>query len=157
MSSDEIFLQTLAEALEAVRLDALVVGSIAAAIQGATIVTQDVDLLIRDTPQNRKKLIALARALDTDPAIPIAGLTQALTFARLEPHVDILFDGISGNLKFASLKSRRVIFRLGGAKLAVISLDDVIASKRAANRTKDRAQLPNIEETRRLRKTADLK
>lgn len=60
MSFDEAFLSTLARALQSVRLDALVIGSVAGQLQGAQLATLDVDLLIRDTPSNRTKLIRLA-------------------------------------------------------------------------------------------------
>src|ERR1700722_16849568 len=56
MSSDELFLSQLLAALAAVKLEALVVGSAAAVLQGAPVMTQDVDLLVGNTQRNREKL-----------------------------------------------------------------------------------------------------
>ncbi|MCL2725646.1 MAG: hypothetical protein FWD69_14525 [Polyangiaceae bacterium] len=46
-SSDEDFVESVARALEASKLDAIVVGATAAVLQGAPLTTQDVDLLVR--------------------------------------------------------------------------------------------------------------
>lgn len=63
MSSDESFLERLALALTAVKLDAVIVGMAAAAVQGAPVMTEDVDLLVRDTDRNRKKVRELCAEL----------------------------------------------------------------------------------------------
>jgi hypothetical protein len=62
MSSDEAFLELLLQALHDSGLEAIVVGTVAAVLQGAPIMTQDVDLLIRDTARNRGKLDKLCAA-----------------------------------------------------------------------------------------------
>jgi len=49
-SSDDSFLRDLVRALEVTGLEAIIVGSTAAVLQGAPVMTQDVDLLVRDTP-----------------------------------------------------------------------------------------------------------
>ena len=56
MSPDEAFVLRLLEALDSAGLEGLIVGMTGAALQGAPAMTQDVDLLIRDTPKNREKL-----------------------------------------------------------------------------------------------------
>lgn len=55
MSPDENFLVRLLGALAKVRLEAIVVGSASAAMQGVPVLTEDVDLLVRDTPRNRRR------------------------------------------------------------------------------------------------------
>jgi hypothetical protein len=52
MSPDERFLDTLLEALERVRLEAIIVGATAAIMHDAPVLTRDIDLLIRDTQMN---------------------------------------------------------------------------------------------------------
>ena len=55
-----------------------------------------------------------------------------------------IMDGIKS---FESLRSRAAEISLGRVDLVVADLRDVIASKRAANRPKDVAALPVLEET----------
>ena len=62
-SKDETFLYELAIALQNVGLEAIVVGNMASILNGAPVLTQDVDLLVRDTPLNRRKLKRLATEL----------------------------------------------------------------------------------------------
>src|SRR5207248_8462972 len=62
MSSDisEKTLVALAKALRAVKLEAIVIGNCASMLNGAPVTTQDIDLLIRDTRTNRRKLARFA-------------------------------------------------------------------------------------------------
>ncbi len=55
-SSDEAFVLAVLKALKESSLEAIVVGSVAAVLQGSPVTTQDMDLLVRDTPTNRKKI-----------------------------------------------------------------------------------------------------
>ena len=62
MSSDvsEKTLVALAKALRAAKLEAIVIGNTASMLNGAPVTTQDIDLLIRDTRTNRRKLVRFA-------------------------------------------------------------------------------------------------
>lgn len=66
--------------------------------------------------------------------------------------VQIHFDRIAGGLTFSSIRSRAQSVMVGDEKLAVAALADVIRSKRAANRPKDRAVLPILRDTMAVRK-----
>jgi hypothetical protein len=156
MSPDEHFLAQLLGALAEVRLEAIVVGSGSAAMQGAPIMTEDVDLLIRDTPRKRQKLEALCE-LTGASLIDISPLANGKRLAGLEVNVDILFDVLPGGRSFESLRSRSVRVRIGKETAVVASLADVIASKQAANRPKDRAQLPILRDTLRVHGVLDRK
>jgi hypothetical protein len=61
--------------------------------------------------------------------------------------IDIHYDRITGGLTFFLLRSRAQIVAVGREKLAVAALADVIRSKEAANRPKDRAVLPILRDT----------
>lgn len=62
---------------------------------------------------------------------------------------------IHGVRSFEGLRSRSTERRLDGLTVLVASLEDIIASKRAAGRDRDLAVLPVLEQTRRaLAKTA---
>lgn len=68
---------SVARALRENRLEAVMIGNAAAALQGAPVTTLDVDFLFRKTPQNLRKLKAVARALDAvilKPYYPVSGL-----------------------------------------------------------------------------------
>jgi hypothetical protein len=69
--------------------------------------------------------------------------------------VDVLFDEISGKLRFEALRSRSVKIPLGSLEAVVAVLEDVIASKEAAGRPKDLAQLPILRDTLRVRKALE--
>jgi hypothetical protein len=70
---------------------------------------------------------------------------------RLAVPVEIHYDRISGGLTFSSVRARAQIVVVGGEKLLVASLADVIRSKRAAGRPKDRAVLPILRDTLKVR------
>src|SRR5438067_4329842 len=105
MSPDERFLDVLLDALDQVHLEAIIVGATAAIMQDAPVLTRDIDLLIRDTGLNRKKLEALSRHLGGTSPAPVFELTNTLRILGTEIPIDILLDRIAGGLTFESLKS----------------------------------------------------
>lgn len=149
MSPDEDFVRELARAIRAVKLEAVVVGSGAAILQGVPLLTEDIDVLVRDTPVVRKKLELLAEKMG-GAWVEISPLTAARRLVGLRVGVDVLFDQIAGDLRFESIRSRARGVRLGDEVVVVASLEDVIRSKAAADRPKDRAQLPILRDTLRV-------
>jgi hypothetical protein len=150
MSPDEAFIVALLRALRAVDLEAIIVGNAAAAIQGAPVTTQDVDLLVRDTPRNREKLLRLSEILGAAKPVSIGPLTSAERISGGAWPVDILFETLPGNLGFASLRSRCRAVPIADVTATVASLEDVIRSKEAAGRPKDLAMLPILRDALRV-------
>lgn len=148
-SSDEAFVERLARVLRESRLEAIVVGATAAVMQGAPLTTMDVDLLIRRTPANEKKLRAVCERLHLTR---LAVTTDIESLTGEAGHIDILYDAIPPNLRFESVRARATRMKVGAATLLVASLEDVIRSKRAAGRPKDLAALPTLEDTLRVRR-----
>jgi hypothetical protein len=146
MSSDEQFLAALLDAAHAAGLEILIVGSTAAVLQGAPVMTQDVDILIRDTRANREKLERFAKALGARMMRP-SDLSTAIKLVDIDIPVDVLFDRLPTGERFEALRSRSKAIALGRHSAVVIALEDVIASKQAAGRDKDRAQLPTLQQT----------
>jgi len=146
MSSDEAFILEVLAALRDSGVEGIVVGSVAALLQGAPLTTDDMDVLIRDTPANRNKLQDLEQRLG-GKAIPVSPLSSALRITTRQANLDILFDEIPGGLGFQGLRSRSARIDLGDAIAVVASLEDIIASKEAAGRSKDIAQLPILKDT----------
>jgi len=150
MSSDEAFVLAVLKALKTVGLEAVVVGNVAAILQGAPVTTQDIDLLIRDTVRNRRKISAFGRVLGAQPR-RISVLTDSLRIDAAGGTVDLIFDRIPGRLSFQALRSRAVHLDLAGTEAVVARLADVIASKEAADRPKDRAQLAALRDALRVK------
>ena len=150
-SSDESFVLEVLAALEQTKLEALVVGSVAAVLQGSPVTTQDLDLLVRDTPANRQKIEKLGQCLGARPR-EISSLTNVLRIDAASAPVDLLFDRLAGDLSFESLRSRSIAIELAGRTAKVASLEDVIRSKEASGRPKDHAQLPILRDTLRVKR-----
>jgi hypothetical protein len=134
------------EALVEEGVEFLVVGLAAAALQGAPAVTQDIDLWFRDLNDAR-----LAKALGRVGAIyipPRANHGPLFAGAGTE-----LFDVVlkpQGLRTFAVEARRALRVPLGDAEVPVLPLARIIASKRAADRAKDRAILPVLEDVLRV-------
>jgi predicted nucleotidyltransferase len=141
-------LSRIAEALHDARLDAVLIGNAAAALQGAPVTTLDFDFFFRDTPTNRKKLVAFARALGAivlRPYYPASSLFRVTDDALL---LQADFLGVIHGLRsYEGVRKRATTVEIGGHTLRVASLEDIVKSKKAANRPKDRAALPALEAT----------
>ena len=143
----------LARALRVARLEAIVIGNCASMLNGAPVTTQDIDLLIRDTSTNRRKLARFAQAIGGSVPMPVSELSKVEWIeSGLAVPVEIHYDRISGGLTFSSVRSRAQIVEVGEEKLRVAALSDVIRSKQAAGRPKDRAVLPILRDTLAVKK-----
>lgn len=154
LSSDERLLVELLEALDLVGLDAIVVGSVAAILQGVPVTTQDVDLLARDTPRNRQKIRSLSEELGMVVS-ELSPLIAGVRLLRRNLQVDILFDRLRPRLTFERLKARSVRVEIGARTARVACLGDVAAAKKAVGRPKDLLHLHLIEETLRVKEALD--
>jgi hypothetical protein len=135
--------------LDDVRLDAVLIGNAAAALQGAPVTTVDFDFLFRKTPRNLTKLKAFAKNLQAAilrPYYPASGLYRVV---RDDDGLQVDFmTTIHGIRSFEGVRDRASIIEVGGAELRVASLTDIIKSKRAAGRPRDLAVLPILETAR---------
>jgi hypothetical protein len=141
-------LERVALALENARLEAILFGNAAAALHGAPITTIDFDFLFRRTPLNLRKLKQFAAQLGATvfrPYYPVSSL-----FRVVNDDIGLQVDFLSvahGVRSFESLRTRATRVPFGDATLLVASLQDIIKSKRAAGRERDRAVLPVLERT----------
>jgi predicted nucleotidyltransferase len=145
-------LEKIAKALARCRLEAVLIGNAAAALHGAPVTTVDVDFMFRKTPANLRKLKkfgALMNCMVFQPYYGSSGLYRAV---NEDDGIQVDFMSVVHGVRgYSSLKSRATAVTFGGSELLVASLDDVIASKRAAGRPRDRAVLEVLEKT--LRET----
>jgi nucleotidyltransferase DUF2204 len=156
ISKDDQFLGKLAAALRSVGIEAIIVGNTASILNDAPVLTQDVDLLVRDTPLNRRKLKKLAAELGGTGPAPITKLTTIEHIFGTRVPIDILFDKMIGTKDFASVRSHARQVAVGTDVLTVASLEDVIKSKKAAGRAKDLAVMPILETTLAARRARGL-
>lgn len=141
-------LAAIAETLTRCRLEAILIGNAAAALQGAPVTTMDFDFFFRATPLNRKKLREFAGHLNAyilRPYYPVSSLFRVINDDR-GLQVDFLSQA-HGIRSFESLRARSQPLDIGGYPILVADLADVIASKRAAKRNRDLAVLEVLETT----------
>jgi len=137
---------TLARVLDEQRLEAVLIGNAAAALQGAPVTTVDFDFLFRKTPTNIRKLKAIAKSLGAmllRPYYPASGLYR---ITRDDDQLQLDFMGrIDGVRSIEGMRRRASRMDMGGHALLVASLADIIRSKRAAGRPRDQAVLEILE------------
>jgi hypothetical protein len=130
------------------RLDAVMVGNAAAALHGAPVTTLDVDFMFRKTPTNMKKLKAVARSLGASifrPYYPVSALFRVVNDEQgLQLDFMSRLDGVRS---FERLQTRATAVSFRDQPLLIASLADIIKSKRAAGRSRDRAVLEILEKT----------
>lgn len=134
----------------------VLVGGLAATLYGSPHVTTDVDI----TPErDRQNLERLARALeDLDARIRTEGEPDGLPFDRAAEtlervsvlnlttrigDLDLAFEP-AGTGGFADLRRGAVEIEIHGLRIPVAALTDIIRSKEAAGRDKDRLTLPTL-------------
>jgi predicted nucleotidyltransferase len=135
--------------LNRLKLDAVLIGNAAAALQGAPVTTVDLDFLFRPTAVNLRKLKAFARALQATVLRPYYPVSSLYRVVRDEDGLQVDFMGtVHGLRSFEGVKARAQRVRIDDVEIAVASLDDVIRSKRAAGRPRDEAVLELLERAR---------
>jgi hypothetical protein len=119
----------------------LVVGLSAALLEGAAVATQDIDLWFhRSDPDQLRKAAEEAGGFWTSgfgmqpPAFGGSGFDR----------IDYVFSP-QGLEDFDVEYARAREYEVQGVRLKVLPLERVLASKRAADRPKDRAQIPALE------------
>jgi len=141
-------LQTILTALEKARLEAVLIGAAAAAIHGAPVTTLDFDFMFRRTPLNLKKLKTFADEVGgviLRPYYPVSSLYRVVNEnTGLQADFMAVIHGVKS---FNSLRSRAQRMTIGGRELLVADLADIIASKKAAGRARDRAMLEILQRT----------
>lgn len=125
------------------RVPFMVVGLSAAALQGAPVVTQDVDLWFRNPADPR-----IQRALKAVDGtyVPVIMLNPPMFVGDAVDLFDIVLN-MSGLEDFDVERRNAVLIPLGRYRLPVLPLARIIVSKQAANREKDRLVLPRLKNT----------
>jgi hypothetical protein len=141
-------------------VDFVLIGGLAGALHGSPAATNDADICPARTPENLTRLAAAL--VDLDARIRTESEPDGLAFDRSPEFLSVVdlvnTTTVAGDLDISfvptgtdgydDLAERSVEFDIGGARVQVASLDDVIHSKRTAGRPKDHATLPLLEALR---------
>ena len=130
------------------RLDAVLIGNAAAAIQGSPVTTMDFDFMFRKTPTTLAKLKRVAEDLGAVVFRPFYPASQLYRITRDRDGLQLDFMAkIHGIRSFESLRGRASTVLFGEHELLVAALRDIIRSKESAGRDQDLAVLPILRRT----------
>jgi hypothetical protein len=151
----------ICQVLDEEGVEFVIVGGFAAVIHGSSLPTRDIDIVPSRSSENLERL---ARALDrlgamlrtdADPvptrldAAFLAEMPSMLNLVTDHGEVDLTFVPAGRAGGFEGWRTGATTERIGeGLTVLVGSLDDIIDSKRAADRPKDRSALPYLESLR---------
>ena len=151
--------QAILEVLHRHGVDMVVVGGFAAVVQGSPIPTRDLDVTPLRTDDNLARLSAALTELDARvraegaPADGVRFAHDAASLGSVETwnlltrfgELDVTFTP-SGTTGYDDLRREAVEVSLRGTPVLIASLADIVRSKSAANRDKDRRALPVLRE-----------
>ena len=142
----------------------VLIGGLAATLYGSPHVTTDVDISPSSASANLERLTAALAVLEArirvegvpeglafDPAPSLLSRVSILNLTTRFGDLDLTFEP-SGTGGYGDLIKAAISLDIGDVQLLVASLDDVIRSKEAAGREKDRLTLPTL---RRLKERLD--
>lgn len=149
LQADEIF-----ACLDRHRVRYVLIGGLAAVLQGSPLATFDADICPARDAENLRRLASALEELDARIRTPdtpegvrfardqtfLAGV-QILNLVTRFGDLDLSFRP-SGTDGFEDLAAGSIEVQIKGASVRVASLQDVIRSKEAADRPKDRRVLP---------------
>ncbi len=144
------------EGLLDAEVDFILVGGLAAVIQGAPVVTMDVDIVHKRDPENISRLLAFLKSIGACHRLPggrvlqptrkeLSGTGHVLLKTRLGP-LDIL-GSIEGGQTYEDLVAHIIEIDFRGYVLRVLDLRKIAELKRSSSDPKDAQRLAIIEET----------
>ena len=163
--STSVNLGAILEGLMKAGVEFILVGGLAAVVQGAPVTTMDVDIVHNQSPENIAKLLSFLKSIDTFHRRPddkviepkesdISGMGYALFATQLGP-LDVLAV-IEEGRAYGDLLEHTVEIEFRNHTIRVLDLKMLIQLKRNSTDPKDRQRLPVLEETlRQLKKEYD--
>jgi hypothetical protein len=156
--------QAIVQRLTQERVEFVVIGGLAMIAHGSTYLTKDLDICYNRTPVNLAALVAALAPLHpylrgAPPGLPFrfdvptlqAGLNFTLTMDCGDLDVLGEVSGIGNYERVLAQSEERTLF---GLPIRILSLDGLIAAKKAAGRGKDRQHLLELEELKKLKDSA---
>jgi len=146
----------LFRALNSAEVEHVVVGGVAAILEGAPIATLDLDIVYRPDRDNLQRLVTLLDKLEARYRDPARREIRP-TVDRLENNeVNLLntnlgpldaMQRIGASWSWDDVVERSHVVQVGGLEVRVLDLASIIESKLVADRDKDRAMLPVLRRT----------
>ncbi len=128
----------------------IVVGGIAAILQGSPLTTDDIDVVYSSTEENLPRLARALAKLEAQYLDPAGRRLEPNTsrLASMKVHllstkcgrVDVLRT-VGNNLAYQDLVGQSRVFQVEEFSVQVLNLETIIATKEHANRPKDRSHL----------------
>ena len=153
------FLRLLAT-LHRHEVEFVVVGGVAAVVEGAIVNTQDLDVVYSNRQANLERVLAALQSLDCVYRDPAERVIRP-TVDRLRENRMNLLRGTAGDIDvmqriapgwtFADVLVRSHPLEIAGMSIRVLDLASVIESKTALGRPKDLAALPVLRNTLEMR------
>ncbi len=145
------------------QVEFLIVDGVAAQLEGAPVMTFDLDVLCSLRPENMARLLDALHEIKARYRDPAGGHIEpdAVRLATLQMHLHTelgplnVVVRIGKDLGYEDLVGRTVEFQLDDAQVRVLELAAVIETKEHANREKDRAVLPVLRQTLALKTAPD--
>ncbi|MDP3027899.1 MAG: hypothetical protein Q8O04_00065 [Deltaproteobacteria bacterium] len=149
-------LSAVLEGLIEAGVEFILVGGLAAVVQGAPVTTMDVDIVHNQSSENIAKLLAFLKSIDAFHRRPddqmirpkegdISGMGHALFTTRLGP-LDVLAV-IEEGRAYKDILEHTVEIEFRGHTIRVLDLKTLVELKRTSRDLKDRQRLPVLEET----------
>ena len=153
-------------ALNKAGVEYIVIGGVAATYHGSARITFDIDICYNPTPSNRERLAKLLVSWHSELRGAERGLpfvidartlrdVPVLTLTTDEDDIDVM-DRVAGVGEYRDVLATSEPGEIDGVKARVISLDGLIAAKKAAGRRKDQEALLELEALREIRKKKGL-
>ena len=153
---------SMIQGLSAAGVRFVVVGGVAAAAHGSAHVTFDLDICYDAAPDNVARLAKLLASWEAYPrgverGLPFFmderqfGTTPVMTLTTREGSLDVL-DRVAGVGDYAEVLNNSIDLEAFDVSFPTLDLPALIKAKRAAGRSKDIAQLPELEALAAIRK-----
>lgn len=146
MSSDENILQHILKIIKKVKLETILVGNTACALQGVPVMTQDIDFFVRDTELNREKIKEFAKLINGQIVKFDNAITNSVRVETKDAVVDFVFH-LGPKQSFESVRAKSKIIKVGNVLCRVALLEEIYKSKMYYNRDKDKYVLNLIKNT----------
>lgn len=162
-----IFYEEIFKAFQKQRVKYVIVGGIAVNLLGSMRTTADMDILVEMSDENLAKIVAILKKQGYNVRQPVDPMgiadrklrenwvqnkrMKALNFYKDQElkEVDII---IESPVSFAKARKTALSIKCGALTLPVISIDNLIAMKKTANRPVDKIDIEELKQIKRIRR-----
>ena len=147
------------------QVDFVIIGGVAAIMHGATTFTQDIDVCASFDNENITRIVAAMADLDPRYRMTPQKLKMPHDASRLFGYKNLylqttlgeidLLSEVDGVGPFNVVKQHATFFEVDQARIAVMSLDDIIQSKGKLGRPKDRHVIAELRIVQQLKKKSN--